>query len=183
MQKLERIRRLEGYAYLALFAGTIPLANWLIGNFGTFCAPDGPCVIPVAPGIVAPSGVLAVGLALVLRDLVQRRLGVKWALVAIAVGAALSGLVAPPALVVASVAAFSLSETADFAVFTPLQRKGLVLAVAASGIVGIVIDSLLFLSLAFGSLEFLAGQLIGKTWAVVLALPIVHLLRQRDGRI
>lgn len=53
--------------------------------------PDGgPCLIPVAPGLTAPSGVLMVGLALVLRDLVQRRLGLWWAIVAIIFGAILS---------------------------------------------------------------------------------------------
>lgn len=181
--KLNSVRRMEGYAYLALFCGSIPLANWLIGNVGTFCAPDGPCTIPVAPGITAPSGVLAIGGALVLRDLVQRRLGLHWALAAITIGAAISGLVAPAALVVASVAAFALSELADLAVFTPLQRRGLVLAVAVSGVVGIAADSLLFLWLAFGSLDFLAGQMIGKGWAVLLALPLMHLLRQRDRRL
>lgn len=175
--------RAEGFAYLALFAACIPLANWLIGNVGAFCAPDGPCVIPVWPDISAPSGVLAIGAALVLRDLVQRRLGVKWAFVAIAVGALLSGLVAAPSLVLASVAAFALSETADLAVFTPLQRRGLVLAVAASGAVGIVVDSMLFLSLAFGSLDFLWGQVIGKAWALIAALPLIHLLRKRDRRL
>lgn len=177
------IRRTEGFLYLGLFAACIPLANWLIGNFGTFCVPGGPCVIPVWPGVSAPSGVLAIGAALVLRDLVQRRLGVKWALAAIAAGALLSGLVAAPALVLASVAAFALSETADLAVFTPLQRRGLVLAVAASGVVGILVDSILFLSLAFGSLDFLWGQVIGKTWALVAALPFIHLLRLRDRRL
>ena len=54
----------------------------------------------VAPGITAPSGVLMVGAALVLRDLVQRSLGFKWALGAVLVGAALSGLVATQALVI-----------------------------------------------------------------------------------
>ena len=132
---------------------------------------------------MAPSGVLAIGLALVLRDLVQRRLGLKWALVAIAAGAALSGLVAPPALVLASFVAFLFSETADLAVFTPLQRRGLVLAVLASGVVGIIVDSLLFLVLAVGSLEFLLGQVLGKGWALLVALPAVHLLRLRDRRI
>ncbi len=73
---------------------------------GTSCAPDGPCTIPVWPGIQAPSGVLAIGLALVLRDLVQRRLGVTWALGAIAVGTIISGAVAPGALVVASIISF-----------------------------------------------------------------------------
>jgi queuosine precursor transporter len=177
------LRQAEGVLYFALFCLCIPLANWLIGHVGTFCAPEGPCVIPVWPGIQAPSGVLAIGLALVLRDLVQRRLGLAWALAAIAVGAALSGLVSPAALVVASVAAFVLSEAADLAVYTPLQRRGLVLAVAASGVVGIAVDSVLFLSLAFGSLDFLPGQMIGKGWAVLAALPVVHWLRERDRRL
>lgn len=173
---------LEGLVYFALFCGCIPLANWLIGHVGTVCPQASPCLIPVWPGLLAPSGVLAIGLALVLRDLVQRRLGLAWAVAAIAVGAVLSGLVSPPALVVASVAAFVLSELADLAVYTPLQRRGLVLAVIASGVVGIAVDSVLFLSLAFGSLDFLAGQILGKGWALLAALPVVHWLRKRDRR-
>src|SRR4051812_21774383 len=61
--------RLEGFVYLAAFTGSIPIANWMIGNVGTACVPNGPCIVPVAPGLVAPSGVLMIGLALVLRDL------------------------------------------------------------------------------------------------------------------
>ena len=102
---------------------------------------------------------------------------------AIAVGGLLSGLVAAPALVVASIAAFILSETADLAVFTPLQHRGLVFAVAGSSVVGIVVDSMLFLSLAFGSLDFLWGLVIEKGWSVIAALPFIHLLRIRDRRI
>jgi len=127
----------EGYLYLIAFGACIPAANWLIGNVGTECVPNGPCLLPVAPGIFAPSGVLMIGLALVLRDLVQRRLGVRLAVVAILVGAALSGFVASPELVVASAAAFLISEMADLAVYTPLQRRGLVLAVFASSVVGL----------------------------------------------
>jgi uncharacterized PurR-regulated membrane protein YhhQ (DUF165 family) len=118
--------RTEGYFYLLGFGPCIPLANWMIGHVGTVCVPEGPCLIPVAPGVMAPSGVLMIGLALVLRDLVQRRLGLRWVSVAIIAGAALSGLVAPPALVVASAAAFLLSEFADLAVYTPLQERRLV---------------------------------------------------------
>jgi len=83
----------EGLVFLLLFCLTIPAANWLIGHAGTVCAPNGPCLIPVAPGLMAPSGVTMIGVALVLRDLVQRRLGVAAALGAIAAGAALSALV------------------------------------------------------------------------------------------
>ncbi|MGA8947257.1 MAG: VUT family protein [Pseudolabrys sp.] len=166
-----------------LFCLTIPAANWLIGHAGTVCVSNGPCLVPVAPGIMAPSGVLMIGLALVLRDLVQRRLGVEFGIGAIIVGAAISAGLAPPSLVVASAAAFLLSEFADFAVYTPLARRRLVAAVVASSVVGLVVDSIVFLWLAFGSLEFLIGQIIGKLWMVLLATPFVVYLRRRDERV
>ena len=84
---------------------------------------------------------------------------------------------------VASAAAFLLSEAADLAVYTPLQRRGLVLAVALSSVAGLVLDSVVFLLLAFGSLDFLAGQVVGKLWMVLAALPLVAWLRRRDARL
>jgi hypothetical protein len=173
----------EGWLFLALFVACIPAANWMIGNVGTTCVPDGPCLVPVAPGVMAPSGVVMIGLALVLRDLVQRRLGVRWAIGAILAGAALSAVLAPPALVMASALAFLLSELADCAVYTPLQRRRLVWAVFASSLVGLVIDSVIFLYLAFGNLAYLEGQIIGKALMVVLAMPAIAWLRQRDRRL
>ncbi len=176
-------RRREGVIFLALFGLTIPAANWLIGHAGTVCAPRGPCVVPVAPGLDAPSGVLMIGIALVLRDLAQRRLGVGVSVAAILAGAAVSALLAPAPLVVASAVAFLLSEFADLAVYTPLARRRLVLAVIASSLVGLVVDSVVFLWLAFGSLDFLAGQVVGKAWMVLLSIPLLHWLRRRDERI
>jgi len=176
-------RYYEGYAFLIAFALCIPAANWLIGNAGTACVPDGPCLIPVAPGIDAPSGVPMIGIALVLRDLVQRRLGLAWAAGAIVAGALLSALLAPLGLVIASAAAFFISEFADLAVYTPLQRRRLLFAVFASSVVGLVVDSAVFLYMAFGSLDYLAGQVIGKAWMVLLALPCIVWLRRRDERI
>jgi len=180
---IEQRRRIEGIGFLIAFALTIPAANWLIGNAGSLCAPNGPCLIPVAPGVMAPSGVLMIGVALVLRDLVQRRLGVRFSAFAVLIGASISTLLAPPSLVVASGVAFLLSEFADLAVYTPLVRRGLVAAVVASSLVGLVVDSIVFLWLAFGSLEFLPGQVIGKAWMVLLSIPFVHYLRQRDERL
>jgi queuosine precursor transporter len=177
------LRFAEGLVFLVLFCLTIPAANWLIGHVGTECAPNGPCVIPVAPGLFAPSGVLMVGAALVLRDLVQRRFGAGIGICAILMGAALSGLLAPPALVIASATAFLLSETVDFAVYTPLARKYFVAAVAASGFFGLVVDSVVFLWLAFGSLEFLGGQIAGKAWMIVLSIPLMMWLKKRDQRL
>lgn len=173
----------EGGIFLVLFCLTIPAANWMIGHVGSVCLPNGPCVLPVAPGLMAPSGVLMIGIALVLRDLVQRRLGVEYGIAAIVAGAALSAGFAPRSLVIASAAAFLLSELADFAVYTPLARRRLVLAVVASSMVGLVVDSFIFLWLAFGSLDFLVGQIVGKTWMVLLAIPLVTYLRRRDSKL
>jgi len=186
--EIDKQRWIEGLVFLVAFLLCIPVANWMIGSVGTFCVPDGPCLIPVAPtldgqSIDAPSGVLMIGLALVLRDLVQRRLGLIWVIGAIFGGAALSALIAPPALVIASATAFLLSELADLAVYTPLQRRRLLTAVVASGAVGLVVDSIVFLYLAFGSLDYLLGQCIGKAWMVLLALPLILWLRRRDERV
>ncbi len=57
------------------------------------------------------------------------------------------------------------------------------LAVLASSAVGLVVDSVVFLYLAFGSLEFLLGQVLGKGWMVLAALPFIAWLRRRDERL
>lgn len=169
---------MKGYFAFAAFAATVPLANWMIGNVGTSCVPSGPCVIPVGFGLHAPSGVLVVGAALVLRDAVHRNLGAKWALSAIGIGAAASSLVAPPSFVLASVSAFVLSELADFLVYAPLWRRRLALAVLTSGIVGATVDSAVFVMIAFGSLDYVEGQIVGKVWvSLIAALAIIALRR------
>jgi uncharacterized PurR-regulated membrane protein YhhQ (DUF165 family) len=126
-----------------------------------------------------PTGILIIGLALVLRDIIQQQLGAGVALIAIASGGVVFALIAPPMLALASASAFLISESVDTAIYTPLRRRGLVVAAAASSIVGLVIDSVVFLWVAFGSLEFLAGQIIGKLWMVLIALMVLHVLRMR----
>lgn len=159
------------YLAIAAYAATIPAANWMIGHVGS-CIPNGPCVIPVGFELAAPSGVLMVGAALALRDYVQRASGPNWTLAAIAAGGALSWVVASPALAMASMAAFLVSELADMAVYTPIARTRLPLAILASGLVGSAIDSAAFLWLAFGSLDFIAGQVVGKIWMTLAAAGI-----------
>ncbi len=167
-----------GWLAFALFLGSVPLANWMIEHVGTVCAPPGPCLVPVAPGIMAPSGVLTIGAALVLRDIVQRCLGTGFGLIAIVIGAVLSALLSSAALVLASAGAFMLSELADFAVYTPLQRRSLLWAVLLSSTLGLVVDSVVFLHLAFGDLQYLPGQILGKLWALLASLPLVRLTRR-----
>ena len=170
-----RIKYLVVSAYLAC----IPLANWLISNVGTTCVPNGPCLVPVGFGLLAPSGVFVIGLALVLRDFVQRHLGRDWTITAILAGAALSAFMAAPALVLASFASFLLSELADMGVYTALRERRLALAVLASGFVGAIVDSAVFLLLAFGNLAYLEGLIVGKLWASLAAFGLLIALRRR----
>lgn len=148
-----------GWAALALYAGSVLAANWAVATFG---------VVNVL-GIAAPAGVLFAGLGFSLRDAVQEALGRRWAVAGILAGAALSAAVSGP-LALASGAAFLLSELLDFAVYTPLRARSWAAAVALSNTAGAVVDSAIFLELAFGSLAYLPGQVWGKT---MMVLPVV----------
>lgn len=161
------------------YIATIPAANWMIGNVGTFCVPDGPCVIPLGFGLSAPSGVLMVGLALVLRDQVQEIFGTKWSLAAIGMGAILSYLLADPFIAIASILAFTVSELVDFAVYTAIRKKDRALAVAASGLVGAILDSAVFLYVAFGSLAFIEGQIVGKVLISLIAAGVIKFMLKK----
>lgn len=161
------------------FLATIPTANWLIGNVGTTCVPHGPCLVPVFPGVMAPSGVLVIGGALVLRSLLQDEAGRAWVLWCIITGSAVSAFLAHPALVVASVCAFLAGELSDWAVFSRLRARGLPVALLFAGLAGSLVDSAIFLSIAFGSLDFMAGQVIGKMWASLIAAGTLAALKER----
>jgi uncharacterized PurR-regulated membrane protein YhhQ (DUF165 family) len=167
-------RRLTGIGVAAAvgYVATIFAANWLIQHVG---------LVPVGFGLMAPAGVYAAGLAFTLRDVVQTTLGRSATVLAILVGAALSWLVSPT-FAAASAVAFLVSELADFAVYTPLEDRSWLGAVVLSNTVGLVLDSVLFLWLAFGSLEFLAGQIVGKAWMTLLAVSVLAIVRPRLKR-
>ena len=166
---------ITSYALFVAYLLTVPAANWLISNIGVQFDPDGPHLIPIFPGIMAPSGVLMVGVALALRDVVQNRLGLKWAAGAVIGGSLLSWLVASPFLAIASAAAFVVSESLDLAVYTPLKARGWTpAAILASGLVGSVVDSVAFLLIAFGSIDHIEGQILGKAMITLLAAAIAY---------
>jgi queuosine precursor transporter len=135
-------------------------------------------LIPVGFGLLAPAGVLWAGLALTLRDLVQDRLGRSWTVAAILVGACISALF-DPTLGLASGTAFLVSELADMAVYTPLRERRWLLAILLSNSVGLVVDSALFLWLAFGSLDFLMGQVWAKFAVTVVTVAALWVWRRR----
>lgn len=153
-------------AFLACIIG----ANWALATYG---------IVPLlGTSLMVPAGVYFAGLTFGLRDAVQELGGRAWTVGLIVIGAALSALI-DPAFALASGCAFLLSELADLAVYTPLRDRQWIGAVVASNLVGSVVDSLLFLWLAFGSIEFWQGQVIGKMLMTAVALPIVWFARNR----
>jgi uncharacterized PurR-regulated membrane protein YhhQ (DUF165 family) len=171
------------YLALLLFTLTIPLANWFISNVGSVCIPDGPCLVPVGFGLMAPSGVLFIGLALVLRDWLQELTNWRWSIVAVLLGGALSLLTSSPFIAIASAVAFVVAELFDLAVYTPLRQKSKHLAVLASGIVGAFVDSLLFVWIAFGSIELSVGTAVAKIYASLAVAVYLYWKHNRENRV
>lgn len=162
--------RVLGWAALAAFITCIPAANWLVQEYGT---------VPIGFGLMAPAGVFVAGLAFTFRDIAHRLAGLLAVIVAIAVGTGLSALVADGRLVLASAVAFAASELLDLAVYTPLRKRGWARAVVASNVVGLAVDSVLFLWIAFGSLDFLAGQIVAKAAVTLAAVGVLALVHRR----
>ncbi|MFJ5884360.1 VUT family protein [Kitasatospora cineracea] len=165
-----RARSIAAAGALAAYIATTPAANLLVTHYG---------VVPVGFGQDAPAGVYMIGLTLVLRDLARELAGRVLIIAAMAVGAILSYWLATPELAAASVAAFIVAETLDYVIYEPLRRRGLVLAVGVSATAGLVADSVVFLWIAFGSMAYLPGQLLGKAWMTLAALVVVALWRRR----
>jgi hypothetical protein len=161
------------YVWLACYIATIFAANWALKTFG---------FIDIGFGLMAPAGVLFAGLAFTFRDLTHEALG-RWAcVVAIGVGAALSYLIEDGGrIAIASGVAFGASELLDLAVYEPLRKRWLI-AVTLSNICGFVLDSALFLWMAFGSLDFIEGQLLGKAYMTALAVAILFVWRKWNAR-
>lgn len=134
-------------------------------------------LIPVGFGLMAPAGVLWAGLSLTMRDLAHDQLGRWGVLAAILAGAGLSWLISP-SFALASGTAFLVSELADFAVYAPIRRHRWLTAVALSNTVGLLVDSCLFLWLAFGSLDFLAGLVLAKVYVTVVTVAALWFWRR-----
>lgn len=83
-------------------------------------------------------------------------------------------------IVGASLAAFIVSETVDNLVGAPLRgRVHDAVRVVVSSAASAPLDSVVFLGIAFGSLHFFDGQLVGKiASSVLIGIPLVVLARR-----
>ena len=138
--------------WFVLYIASIVLANALLKLVGT---------VPVAPGLMAPAGVYAIGLCYICRNQTQETLGRRWSVAAIPIGAALSAILSPE-FALASGVSVLLAESLDYLIYTPLRQRGRIRAMLLSCLAGDVADSVLFLLLAFHSLAFIAGQIVGR---------------------
>lgn len=163
--------QIKPLAIATLYALTILAANLAITYIG---------LVPVGFGLMAPAGVYFAGLAFSERDWLQEFGGKRWVLGAILVGSLLSALLSGP-LALASGSAFFFSELVDFAVYTPLRSRSWLLAVVLSNTVGVAIDSALFLRMAFGNLDYLSGQVVGKLWMTAFAVIVLVAYRRIKG--
>jgi uncharacterized PurR-regulated membrane protein YhhQ (DUF165 family) len=153
----------------ASYVGLVILANWLASRY----------VVSVGFGRVAPAGVFCIGGVLVVRDWLQQLRGLRWTMPLVysaglaswAIGD-LAGWTSLQKVAVASVVAFTVSETVEAIVFTPLRRRSLTLGVGLSATVGNALDSYIFLALAFGSQAFFLGQFVGKSEMIALGAAL-----------
>jgi queuosine precursor transporter len=160
----------------AAFVALVLLANWLASKYIVH--------VPLTP-YLAPAGVFCIGGVLVLRDWMQQLAGLARTMPLVYAAGLLSWLVGDVAgwtslqkVAVGSVVAFTVSETVEALVFTPLRRRSLSLGVALSATVGNALDSYVFLTLAFGSTAFFWGQFWGKSEAIAVGVALT-LARRR----
>jgi uncharacterized PurR-regulated membrane protein YhhQ (DUF165 family) len=147
---------------IIMYLGGILLANLLVHCFGL-----------IAIGwLVFPAGAVMVGLTFSFRDMVQRQYG-KWQCWIWMVVASVITYLFNQQLAVASISAFLVSEGIDWLIYTAMPgsfKKRLV----ASNIVGVPLDSIVFVFLAFGlNWQAIIGQTIVKFASSLLVLPFI----------
>jgi uncharacterized PurR-regulated membrane protein YhhQ (DUF165 family) len=154
------------YLWIGAFVAVATAANLATAHLG---------LVPIGFGLSVTAGTFAAGIALVLRDLVHETSGARWAYGAVGIGAVLTAVTAGPMLALASAAAFAVSEGADAVVYTRARRRSRSLAILASGAVGLVLDTVLFLWIAGFPLTWgtFIGQAIVKGAVTLLAAAVV----------
>lgn len=159
-----------------VFMAAAATSNWAIENVGQDNGPFAPRTIPVGWGQDAPSGVVLIGVMIAVRDALHERIGLKGTMLVIVLGSLLSALLAPAAIAVASGVTLLAAETTDALVYQKLRRRGRIRAAFASNLVSSVIDSALFLLIAYGVEAALHGTwalTVGKIEASVITLAVL----------
>ena len=149
-------------AAVLIYAAAMTLANLLVAQFG-------PWVSPI-------NAFILIGLDLTLRDWLHVRMK-RWQMLALIIAAGLLTYALNPAagrIAIASSVAFTAAGLVDWATFTRMRGSWLRRS-NGSNVAGALVDSLIFPTLAFGSLmpAVVIGQFIAKVgggalWALLL---------------
>lgn len=152
----------------SLFVGAIVAANMSAAFFG-------PMVTPV-------NAFLLIGLDLSLRDSLHdkwARDGLVWRMGALILSASLISYIANPAtgmIALASCVSFGASSCADAIVYAGVRHKAWMVRSNASNIAGAAVDSMLFPTIAFGSImpeivamQFAAKVIGGAFWSLIFS--------------
>lgn len=163
---------------IALYVAAMVVANTLVWWLGPWFSPINSFVL--------------IGLDLTLRDVMQERLN-RWQLVGvIVVGGIITWAVNPAAkhIAIASAVAFLVSALTDWAAYTALRSKTWLVRSNGSNVVGALVDSILFPTIAFGAflphiiaLQFLAKVGGGAIWSIALRPIIRRTALAPDGRV
>lgn len=117
-------------------------------------------------GTMIPPAIIAFGFVFVVRDFAQRVLG-HYVVVPMGIAAALTFLLAGPAIAMASLTAFVISEIVDWAIFSSLNRS-FSQRVALSSFLGVLVDTFVFFAV-LGILEphsFVVGCTVKLIWTL-----------------
>jgi uncharacterized PurR-regulated membrane protein YhhQ (DUF165 family) len=166
------LRRMLKLRWTYLYVILIPLVNWAFSWTPLFELPDGGKWSPFS---------LVVGLILVFRDFSQREIG-HYIFVPLAIGVAISFVMAPPEIALASGLAFLVSELVDWAIYTftkrPLSQRVLISSTAA-----VPVDSAIYLAGASAVVPgIFTGWMLGSMIAskMIGALFVFYVIRKRE---
>lgn len=155
--------------WTALYVASIVAVNWMFTAIPPWATPLGDLYLAN----------IVVGFVFVLRDYAQREIGHS-VLAATAVGGVLTWFMVDPAIALASITAFILSESADWGVYSFL-RKPLSQRILISSMIAVPLDTLAF--------QYLAGYLTPAAFATEIAskalgvMIVWYLLRMRDRKL
>jgi uncharacterized PurR-regulated membrane protein YhhQ (DUF165 family) len=155
--------------WTALYVVSIVAVNWMFTAIAPWSTPMGDLY---AANIV-------VGFVFVLRDYAQREVGHS-ILFATALAGVLTWFMVDPAIALASITAFMISETADWAVFSFL-RKPLSQRILYSSLIAVPLDTFAF--------QYLAGYLSPASFTMEIGskamgvIAVWFLLRLRDRKL
>jgi queuosine precursor transporter len=147
----------SGRRWAALYVALMPLINWSFAAVPTFPIPEW-----LGGGLFQPLAIVT-GLVLVVRDFAQREMK-HWVRAAMITGLLLSTLTSWIVVVFASGAAFLISETVDWAVYT-FSKRPLSQRIMLSSTLSAPLDQMVFV--------YLASQIPGQSdifaWGTILA--------------